>query len=149
MAYSFELGASVQAFEAATGKHLWTAPLDGCSDDAGFVDALAVGGGMVFASPSLGSCLYAVDLATGRGAWTFQTGLVGSDGAISIGGRPLYHNGVVYTSVERLWALDAATGKVISSASQPAYNTTDTAVHYANGEILVWSDDLTAYKPVR
>ena len=149
IAYSYELGGSLQAFDTTTGMRLWATPLNTCSDGAGFVDALEVGGGMVFASPSTGSCLFAVDLATGKEAWTVETGEIGPDGAISIGGKPLYHNGVVYTSVARLWALDAETGKVLSLASQSAYNAVDTVIHYANGEILVWGDELTAYKPVR
>ncbi len=149
LAYTFELFGTIQAVDRSTGERLWTAALENCRDGAGFASALEVGGGMVFVSPSSGSCLYAVDLSTGKGVWTYQTGSVGSDGAISIGGKPLYYNGVVYTSVEKLWALDAESGKVLSFASEPAYNTTDTIIHYANGEILVWGDDLTAYKPVR
>ncbi len=149
LAYAFELSGTIQAFDRQTGKRLWTASLDNCRDSAGFASSLEIGDGLAFISPSTGSCLYAVDLSNGKGAWTFQTGSVGPDGAISIGGKPLYHNGVIYTSVERLWALDAETGKVLSFAGQPAYNTTDTTIHYANGEILVWGDDLTAYKPVR
>ena len=88
-------------------------------------------------------------MTTGKQAWVVATGDVGPDGSISISGEPLYHNGVVYTSVERLWALDAKTGRVLSFASQRAYNTTETVIHYANGEILVWGDELTAYRPVR
>jgi len=136
-------------FDRGTGEELWSTSLDTCSDGAGFANALEVGDGKVFISPSSGSCLFAVDLTTGKEVWTVETGEVGPDGAISIGGKPLYHNGVVYTSVERLWALDARTGRVLSFASQKAYNTTDTVIHYANGEILVWGDELTAYKPVR
>ena len=51
--------------------------------------------------------------------------------------------------VERLWPLDAAAGEAISPTSRSAYNTTATAVHHVDNEILVWDDELPAYKPVR
>lgn len=140
---------SLQAFNTQTGERLWVALLGSCADGVGPASALEVGGGFAYVSPGLGSCIFAVDLSSGRAAWTVSTGEVGPDGAITIDGKPLYHNGVVYTSVERLWALDAKTGRVLSFASQRAENTTTTFVHYANGEILVWGDELTAYKPVR
>ena len=140
---------SLQAFDPKMGEHLWTVPLGDCPDGVGPASAMEIGGNMAYISPGLGSCLFAVDLVKKEAAWTVSTGEVGPDGAITIDGKPLYHNGVVYTSVERLWALDARTGRVLSFAGQRAENTTTTFVHYANGEILVWGDDLTAYKPVR
>jgi outer membrane protein assembly factor BamB len=146
--YIIDTNGSLQSFDRNTGERLWVNPLQSCSDGAGWVDDMEVGGGNIYVSPSSGSCLFAVDLATGKEAWTLET-RDGPDGAISIGGKPLYHKGVLYTSVERLWAVDAETGKVLSYAREPAYNTTGTILHYAGGQILVWGDDLTAYKPVR
>lgn len=104
---------------------------------------------MAFVTPSFGTCIFGFDLTLGEQKWVVSIGDVGPDGAITTYGQPLYHNGVLYTSVERLWALDATTGEVLSFASERAYNTVGSVIHYANGEILVWGDELTAYKPIR
>ena len=140
---------SVQAFDETTGERLYVSELlETCPDGPGTVTSLELGEGKVFVSPSSGTCVYGINLADGTLAWT-HSARRDEDTSFTYGGRPVYVNGVVYASNSALWALDAKTGEVLSLAGKRDNDATNTYLHYVNGEVLVWGDDLTAYKPLR
>lgn len=144
-----EASQTVQVFDRETGQRLSVAGQlrDACVDGGGTVVGLEVGGGKVFVSPDGGTCVYAIDLASGKIAWS-HTARVEPNTSFTYGGVPKYVNGVVYATNSALWALEAGTGKVLSLASKRDEDALFTSVQHANGEVLVWGDDLTAYKPL-
>ena len=70
---------------------------------------LAFADGVVYIGAGDGK-LYAIDSATGKPDWSFDT-------RSSIAGSPMIVDGVVYfgTADDRVWAVDAKTGKRVSS----------------------------------
>ncbi len=141
---------TIQTFDRKTGQRLSVSEelLDTCVDGAGMVTGLEVGGGKVYFTPSSGTCVYSVDLASGQHTWV-HTARTDPDTSFTYGGTPKYVNGVVYATNSALWALDADTGKVLSLASKRDDHAIFTTVQFSNGEVLVWGDELTVYKPLR
>ena len=141
---------TVQVFDRGIGERLSVSGQlrDACVDGGGTVQGLEVGGGKAFVTPYSGTCVYGIDLASGQIAWS-HTARLDPDTSFTYGGIPKYVNGIVYATNSALWALDAETGKVLSLASKRDDDALFTSVQYRNGEVLVWGEELTAYKPIR
>jgi outer membrane protein assembly factor BamB len=141
---------TIQAFNRITGNRLYASESleDLCPDGQGSVDFIEVGDSDVFVSPDAGTCVYGINGETGEVLWTHSAGIDPTTD-FTYGGRPKYVNGVVYASNSALWALDAQTGKVLSISSNRDEDAIFTNVQFANGQILVWGKNLTAYKPIR
>jgi outer membrane protein assembly factor BamB/uncharacterized membrane protein YjgN (DUF898 family) len=104
----------VAALDATAGKVRWTRELRGgmCAPTT---SAPTPSGSRVFVSTSCGS-LYALDAETGKVAWTFSTGDLGSNVAGNLTpamSRPVVDGGLVFVGSRsgKLFALDTATGK--------------------------------------
>jgi outer membrane protein assembly factor BamB len=101
--------ASVQAFDAATGRPLWSTTLP----DTPGSNAPATNGSAVFVTTSTGSMLLALDATSGALLWQASLG-----GGSLFAGSPSVANDVVFVGTQdgRLLAFDA-TGKSCSTAT--------------------------------
>jgi outer membrane protein assembly factor BamB len=141
---------TIQAFDRTTGEALYVSEDLSvlCPDGQGTIKNFEVAEGSLYVSPESGTCVYAINADTGKVLWT-HTSQIDPNTNFTYGGKPKYVNGVVYASNSALWALDAKTGEVLSISSNRDDDALFTNVQYANGEILVWGKNLTAYKPIR
>lgn len=73
---------------------------------------------------------------------------INSLGDGTFGGRPVYHNGVLYASNGHLWAFDGDTGEVLSFTPEWNY-ALYTHLHIYKGDVVTWGGNLTVYKAIR
>lgn len=141
---------TIQAFDKTTGERLYVSEdLSAlCPDGQGTITSFEIADGNLYVSPREGTCIYGINAETGKVLWTHSS-QIDPNTNFTYGGTPKYVNGVVYASNSALWALDAKTGKVLAISSNRDDDALFTNVQYANGEILVWGKNLTAYKPIR
>lgn len=141
----------LQAFDRRTGAKRWngqwptwdTCPTGGASG----ADGLEVGDGKAFVNPGGGSCVVGFDLNTGKAIWRFQ-----APNHLTFQSTPTYLRGVLYTTNTRLFALDANTGHMLAKAPSDILHTAAGGqVQYdaARDQLLVWGQQLVAYKPLR
>jgi len=147
-------GATLQAFDRRTGQRLWVSPEVQCGGvvEGGFGGPLEFGGGKAYLLRNSNVCFHAFNLSDGSIAWTVDAGQVAPWAKVTFGAanqKALYHNGVVYASNEHLWAVEAATGKVLAVSRTRAYQATSTAPILYNGEVIVNGNPIYAYKPLR
>lgn len=147
-------GATLQAFDRRTGERLWVSPEVQCGGvvEGGFGGPIEFGGGKAYLLRNSNVCFHAFNLSDGSIAWIVDAGQVAPWAKVTFGAanqKALYHNGVVYASNEHLWAVDAATGKVLAVSRTRAYQATSTAPILYNGEIIVNGNPIYAYKPLR
>lgn len=116
------------AFDAATGKQLWSA-----STGTLFLSAAAVADGVVYVG-SVDHNLYAFNAKTGQQLWSAATGA-------PVDSSPAVANGLVYAASDKVYAFNASTGQLIWSAA--AGSTIGSSPAVANGIVYVGSyDDL-------
>lgn len=147
-------GVTLQAFDRRTGQRLWVSPEVQCGGavGSGFGGPIEFGGGKAYLLRNSDVCFHAFNLSDGSIAWTVDAGQVAPWAKVTFGAanqKALYHNGVVYASNEHLWAVEAATGKVLAVSRTRAYQATSTAPILYNGEIIVNGNPIYAYKPLR
>ena len=104
-------------------------------------ELLAVDRGIALAAVAGG--LVAVDARTGRVRWRRRLGFRIST-MLRGGGILLAHGAAFHDPGDRLWALDAATGRVLASTVVPSFGTTSMATNgrslwfaTAAGEVIV------------
>ena len=158
--YLFDAGQELRAFDATSGKHLWSASLRPKKSP----DKVAVGGGVaiadgrIYVSTGFGG-LAAFDEASGKELWRSAT-------TAPFRAAPTAGNGRVYavTNDSELMAIDGSTGEVlwthqaiaepagILSASSPALSADMVIAPFASGEVVallaangrrLWVDALT------
>jgi outer membrane protein assembly factor BamB len=97
-------------------------------------ELLTVAGNRVLATA--GGTLLAADARTGRPLWRRQLGFRVSS-ALDTGGLVLAQGAALRDPGDRVWALDAATGRVLASATVPGFGTTSMTI--AGGSLWIAS----------
>ncbi|MFN8509136.1 MAG: PQQ-binding-like beta-propeller repeat protein [Deinococcaceae bacterium] len=144
-------GGQLHAYDTQTGQPKWNAwsSYNTCpGTSAPSASSVLVAEGKIFVVPVSGICVNAFDLKTGKALWVFS-----SPNVLTFASQPAYHNGVLYASNHRLWAIDAETGKPLGVSGFNMYGTQFNAVvHFdpIRNQILLWGfEGLYAFKPVR
>jgi outer membrane protein assembly factor BamB len=152
--------AHVRAFDAKSGKKLWTQDLtpDGLDSDKARGGGIAFDNGRVFAATGFG-LVHALDATSGKVLWT-------ANGVVPFRASPTAHDGHVYvvTSDNQLLCLSEENGDIlwrhrgiteaagILAATSPAVQGPIVIAPYSSGELfalrtengtVLWSDSLT------
>ena len=142
---------TIQAYSKDTGQRVWITDWlwDECpGDGVVIVEDMEMSEDSLFISPDDGSCVLSISKKNGAVNWS-RSSSISPDNYYTFGGKPAYHNGVVYASNGVLWAFDAKTGEVLSITNNLDAFSLSTWVQYAADKIIVWGTRITAYKPVR
>ena len=158
--YALDTEATVRAFDATSGKRVWSAELtpENEESDEGYGGGLAAEGGRVFASIGFGHVV-GLDAATGKVIWNKSLGVPIRAAPTAAGGR------VYVTTVNNeVYSLSEADGEVawkfqgiaesaaLLSSTSPAVAEGKVVVPYTSGELVafgskdgnpVWTDSLT------
>jgi len=157
--YTIDTGATVRAFDAASGRALWSYRIDGPKQDrdVAFGGGVSIGGGKVFATSGYG---IAVALNADSGAQVWKVTLGGP-----LRGAPAVEGDRVYAMSQdnQMFALNAATGETLwdatgtseqaglLSAGAPAVALDTVVVGFSSGELnalrvengrVAWQDAL-------
>jgi outer membrane protein assembly factor BamB len=139
-----------------TGKRLWFTPRltektglsENCEGGSVGATELELGDGLVYANSTSGTCVYAINPADGKVAWFFR-GELGNNTTITFGGKPKYHNGVLYAYNGYLYALDGKTGQVLAASKKYGGGATRYYPVYWNNQIIVVSDYIYSFETIR
>jgi outer membrane protein assembly factor BamB len=157
--YTIDTGATVRAFDAASGRPVWTARIERGKEKSpiAFGGGVSVEGGRVFATSGYGVAA-AFDAATGAQAWRVALG-------VPLRGAPTVSDGRVFvlTQDNQLYALRADNGQTdwdvtatveqagLLGAASPAVAQDTAVVGFSSGELIamrvengrsVWQDVL-------
>ena len=158
--YTMDTEATVRAFDAASGRELWSAAIDakGEAKVAAFGGGVSAGDGRVYATSGYG-VVAAFDANTGAQVWRVALG-------VPFRGAPTVAAGRIYalTQDNQLFALDAAKGTTVWNVAgtvevagllgggAPAFAQDTLVVGYSSGELnalraengrTVWTDALS------
>ncbi len=158
--FTMDTEATVRAFDAASGRELWSAAIDakGEAKVAAFGGGVSAGDGRVYATSGYG-IVAAFDASTGAQVWRVPLG-------VPFRGAPTVAGGRVYalTQDNQLYALDAAKGTTVWNVAgtvevagllgggAPAFAQDTLVVGYSSGELnalraengrTVWTDALS------
>lgn len=118
-------GGRFHALDRATGELAWTAKADfkvqgvPSSQVEGFLGSPAYAGGVVYAPTTARSMVHAFDAATGALKWATELNPLPTKYGDRMFGSTTHANGVILqgNAFGRVFALDAATGKVLANLS--------------------------------
>ncbi len=139
---------TMQAFDTTTGERVWLSkPLLIC-DEGSYAPGfnLELGEDSVFFIS--GSCVAAIQRATGKLQWVMDS-LAATGANYTFSEKPTYYKGVVYAVNGNFWAIDAKSGEVLAVDTRLDRFSQSSYVHVYKDQLLVWGDNLTAYKPIR
>lgn len=133
------------------GRQVWKADSVICPNGSstGFLE-MHTDGQLAYPVPDGDACQSAYDLRDGSLKWTFYPP---RENSATFANTPIFVRGVMYMTNGYLFAVDTGTGKLLArsqphlSGSQgmggsPLYDP-------VNDQVLVWGDDLVAFKPIR
>jgi len=137
-----------QAFNQATGERLWVSKesMTTYCPGGGFNEsALLVEAGRIYVNSEGGKCVYALNATDGNVVWARVL-----DKGYTFGGKPVLVRGVLYAANGYLWAFDANTGKTLSLSKYIDDYAYEIPLYYApRDEIILWSDGVKAFRPLR
>lgn len=140
----------LQSYDLATGEKRWLSPnfTEACQDNSGGTDDFLIVGDIIYATPSSGSCVFAIYKDTGKLKWTLSS-RVDANAFYTFGGKPALRNGVLYVANGYLWAIDAETGKKITRHDSLDYYSQGAYIQATDSQVLVWGTELRSYALLR
>lgn len=141
----------LQSFDLVTGEKRWLSPnlTEACGGNtSGQIDDFLMVDAIIYATPTSGSCVFAIHKNTGELKWTLSS-RVDRNAYFTFGGEPALHNGVLYVANGYLWAIDAETGEKITRHDSLDYRSQGAYIKIVDEQVLVWGTELRSYALLR
>lgn len=140
----------LQSYNLTTGEKRWLSPnlTEACQDNSGQILDFLIVDNIIYATPTSGSCVFAIYKDTGALKWTLSS-RVDENAFYTFGGKPALRNGVLYVANGYLWAIDAETGEKITRHNSLDYYSQGAYIQATDSQVLVWGTELRSYALLR